>query len=79
MVKNNDGKFEVEKLHDILEKIIPFLDKHPLLGTKAKDFADFKKVALLIKAKVHLTPFGVETIKQIKSEMNRGREGKSNQ
>lgn len=79
VVKNNDGKFEVEKLHDILEKIIPFLDKHPLLGTKAKDFADFKKVALLIKAKVHLTPFGVETIKQIKSEMNRGREGKSNQ
>jgi len=79
VVKNNDGKFEVEKLHDILEKIIPFLDKHPLLGTKAKDFVDFKKVALLIKAKVHLTPFGVETIKQIKSEMNRGREGKSNQ
>lgn len=73
VVKNCDGRFEVEKLHDILDKIIPFLDKYPLLGSKANDFADFRKVALLIKAKVHLTDTGIESIKQIKSGMNRAR------
>lgn len=74
VVKNCDGRFEVEKFNDILDKIIPFLDKHPLLGSKANDFSDFRKVALLIKEKVHLTHSGVEMIKQIKSGMNRARE-----
>lgn len=73
VAKNCDGRFEVEKFQDILDKVIPFLDKHPLLGSKANDLADFKKVALLIKDKEHLTDSGVEIIKQIKSGMNRAR------
>jgi hypothetical protein len=67
------GYFAVYKLSDILEKIIPFFDKYPVLGIKALDFADFKEIAELMKNKTHLTKPGLEQIQNIKSGMNRGR------
>jgi hypothetical protein len=73
VVKNNEGKFEVESSKDILAKIITFFDKYPLLGTKAKDCADFKLVALLIEKKAHLTTEGLDKILKIKAGMNRAR------
>jgi len=35
--------FRVEKISDITEKLIPFMDKYPIRGIKQKDFEDFKK------------------------------------
>jgi len=64
----------VTKFKDIEEKIIPFFDKHPILGEKAKDFHDFKQVAEIMKDKGHLTARGFDQIRKIKSGMNRGRE-----
>ncbi len=55
IAKNNDGKFEVESLKDIIEKIIPLFDKYPLQGVKHKDYLDFKEVANLMKNGLHLT------------------------
>jgi pentatricopeptide repeat protein len=43
--------FVVTKFSDITEKIIPFFDKYPLRGSKAKDFSDFCKVVELMKKK----------------------------
>jgi len=34
------GQFEVKSLKDILEKILPFFQKHPVKGVKFKDFED---------------------------------------
>ena len=65
--------FVVRKLSDITNIIIPFFDKYPIFGVKAKDFEDFKKVAELMKNKAHLTPEGLEKIRLIKAGMNRGR------
>lgn len=65
--------FVVEKLSDITEKIIPFFDKYPLLGAKSRDYTDFKKVAMIMKDKGHLTEEGLEQIRLIKSGMNWGR------
>ena len=73
VAKNNDGRFEVESAKEILAKIIPFFDQYPLLGSKAKDCADFKQVALLIEKKAHLTPEGLEEIQKIKAGMNKAR------
>ena len=42
----------------------------PLVGTKVKDFEDFKEASLLIKSKSHLTKEGLEKIILIKSRMN---------
>jgi len=43
--------FKVTKIEDIQLKIIPFFKKFPILGVKAKDFADWCKVAELMKKK----------------------------
>jgi len=87
----------VTKFRDIVEKIIPLFQQHPIHGVKAKDFADFCQVAEMINKKEHLTKEGLvlpptrqsgggeedlpgptgdpplDKIKQIKSEMNKGR------
>lgn len=67
------GNFVVSKLSDITKKIIPFFDKYPIIGSKSKDFADFKLVSKLIENKAHLTAEGLDQIKKIKERMNTGR------
>lgn len=66
--------FEVKNFDNLINIIIPFFQKYPILGIKALDFADFCKVAELIKNKVHLTEEGLEQIQKIKAGMNQGRE-----
>ena len=63
-------RYTVTSLSDIVEHIIPFFDKYPILGEKSKDYEDFKKVSTLMINKEHLTPEGLEKIKSIKSKMN---------
>jgi LAGLIDADG endonuclease len=65
--------FFVSNFSDIINKIIPFFEKYPMLGVKAKDFGDFKKVSVMMQDKHHLTSSGLEQIRQIKSGMNKGR------
>jgi hypothetical protein len=36
--------FNVTKINDIIEKIIPFFENNPIIGVKSKDFDDFKKL-----------------------------------
>ena len=63
----------VEKLSDLNDKVIPFFTKYLVLGVKALDFADFTKVADLMKDKNHLNQEGLDQIRKIKAGMNRGR------
>jgi len=69
------GDFNVSKLSDLTEKIIPFFDKYPIRGVKALDFADFKAVAELMLNKEHLTESGLKKIQKIKAGMNSLRKG----
>jgi hypothetical protein len=62
--------FVVTKLEDITDKVIPFFDKAHIEGVKASDYEDFKKVAVLLTKKRHLTKEGINEIKLIKSNMN---------
>ena len=72
--KNRDTfDFRVTKFDDIVNKIIPFFKKYPILGVKALDFADFCKVAEMMKDKKHLTAEGLDQIRKIKAGMNTGR------
>lgn len=66
--------FVVTKLSDITGNIIPFFENYPLVGSKAKDYEDFKKIAKLMTSKVHLTKEGLKEISLIKSGMNSSRE-----
>lgn len=65
--------FKVTKFSDIRDIVIPFFDKNLLLGVKSKEFAEFKKVSVLMQEKAHLIPEGLQQIKRIKEGMNRGR------
>jgi hypothetical protein len=64
------GVFSVSNFSDIFDKIIPLFEEYPLIGVKANDYEDFKKVAVLIKSKAHLTKEGLDQICLIKSGMN---------
>ena len=65
----------IRRFSDIISTIIPFFDKHPILGVKSLDFADFKKVAVMVNAKEHLTNEGLNRILEIKLNMNKHRVG----
>lgn len=69
----NEGQYLVTVFSDINDKLIPFLNEYPLLGTKKDDYLDFAQIAELIKSKAHLTDEGLERIKLIQSNMNRKR------
>lgn len=64
---------QIKNFADIENKIIPFFNRYPILGIKSLDFADFKKVAELIKNKEHLTAEGLNKITKIVAGMNLSR------
>jgi hypothetical protein len=68
--KENAYKFNVTKLADIINIIIPHFDKYPLLSSKNLDYQDFRRVAFMMKDGVHLTENGMLEIKGIKENMN---------
>jgi hypothetical protein len=67
------GYFVCTKFLDNYEIILEFFKKHPVRGVKGKDFADWIKVAEMIKTGEHLTLEGSKKILEIKSGMNTGR------
>jgi len=71
--KSGYGDFIVEKFTDVFDKVIPILEEFKLHGVKSNNYEDFKKAALLIKNKQHLTREGLDQIKKIKGGMNKNR------
>lgn len=55
--------YVVSKFEDIIEKVIPSFDKYQIKGVKLLDYHRFKEIALLMQDKQHLTPEGLEKIK----------------
>ena len=65
----NTAELIITKSEDINLKLIQFLIKFPLSGVKFLDFDRFKKASILINSKAHLTPEGINLIKDIKDSM----------
>ena len=57
----------------LLKNIVPFFVEHPLKTKKNVDFRKFRQVLLMMEADEHLTRDGVEEIRSIAAQMNRGR------
>jgi len=70
--KNQVCFITITKLSDISSKIIPLFNQYNLQRSKRLDFEYFRKVAELIKNKVHLTDKGLELVLKIKVVMNKG-------
>lgn len=73
-ISNKTVSLAITKTSELIEVIIPFFEKYSLQGLKSLDFADFKKVAMMINAKEHLTNEGLNRILEIKLNMNKHRE-----
>lgn len=63
-------RYTVASHRDILEKIIPFFQKHPLFSSKQKDFDKLCAIADLVLQGAHHNEAGIAKIRQIKSKMN---------
>ena len=75
LVRVNHGDrmaYRVRGIKHLLEHIVPFFVKHPLKTRKNVDFQKFRDVLLLIDAGAHLTAEGIEKIRSIAGQMNRG-------
>jgi hypothetical protein len=75
VVRKNHGDrmaYRVRGRDHLLERVIPFFEKHPLKTRKRVDFAKFRRVLLKMERGEHLTEEGVEEIRRIVSQMNRG-------
>lgn len=63
-------KFEIRRLDDLIEKVIPHFEKYPLLSAKQKDFLLFRKICFLMKKEEHKIMQGLERITAIAFQMN---------
>ena len=75
VVRRNHGDrmaYRVRSKEHLLRKIVPFFMAHPLKTKKNIDFLKFRDVLLLMENDEHLTREGVDTIRAIAGEMNRG-------
>ena len=77
VVRRNHGErmaYRVRGFENLWERIVPFFEKHPLKTKKRLDFLKFRKILMMMQRNEHLTPDGIEKIRQIASEMNTSRE-----
>ena len=75
VVRRNHGErmaYRVRGQGHLRERIIPFFEKHQLKTKKRVDFEKFRRVLLLMERGAHLQPAGVEEIRRIAAQMNRG-------
>jgi LAGLIDADG endonuclease len=75
VVRKNHGDrmaYRVRSKENLLQKIVPFFMAHPLKTKKRVDFLKFRDVLLLMEKNAHLDPDGVNEIRAIASQMNRG-------
>ena len=76
VVRVNHGDrmaYRVRGLEHLLRRIVPFFFKHPLKTSKNVDFLKFRDILLLMEKQAHLTGEGVEEIRSVARQMNRGR------
>ena len=75
VVRVNHGDrmaYRVRSKQHLLEHIVPFFEKHSLKTKKNVDFRKFRRIVLMMDASKHLTAEGVEEIRAIVHQMNRG-------
>ena len=65
--------FRVRSLAHLSQIIVPFFVKYPLQSQKRFDFEKFRRIVLMMETGEHLTSGGLEQIRELAGQMNRGR------
>ena len=71
--KENKVDFQILKIKDLSDKVVPLFKSISLQGVKSKDFADFCKAVEILSIKGHLTEEGLDKLRKLKVGMNTGR------
>jgi hypothetical protein len=74
VVRINHGDrmaYRVRGFEHLMERIVPFFEKHSLKTKKNVDFLKFRRVLLMMQRGDHLTTEGIEEIRKLKEQMNR--------
>jgi len=69
--KGDMMRLMVQSYNDCFNLIIPFFDKYPVLGDKAKHYQIWKEIVLLLNNKAHKTPDGIKKILELKKLLNK--------
>jgi hypothetical protein len=64
--------YRVRGKEHLLRHIVPFFVKHPLKSRKRVEFQKFRRILLMMEAGDHLTAEGVEEIRRLAAQVNRG-------
>ena len=75
VVRTNHGDrmaYRVRSLEHLLRRVVPFFLEHSLKTRKHIDFMKFRDVLLMMERGEHLTGDGIEKIRAIAAQMNRG-------
>ena len=67
---DNTIKYEVRRLDDLLEKVLPHFEQYSLLSAKQQDVVSLKRVCLIMKKNEHITERGLRKILPIAFSMN---------
>ncbi len=70
--KDGVGYFEVRRLADLRNVIIPFFTNYPLKSKKVQDFKAFHKMVKMVSEKEHLSFEGMKKLLEIRGPTNGG-------
>jgi len=62
--------YSVWKLDNLLMKIVPFFEAHPLITAKHEDFLKFRNILAMMERRMHLSRDGLRQIAEIQQTMN---------
>ena len=68
---NRGWYWEVNKLSDLADRVLPFFDRFPIVGQKAEDYQLWRSAVLLLAAG-RLSDREYATVLALRERMNRG-------
>jgi hypothetical protein len=63
-------EYRVSSIKDLINVVIPFLDKYPLITQKKADYELFKRIVNMVARKEYCTLAGLQNIVNIRASMN---------
>lgn len=63
------AKYKITSNKDLRDYLFPFLDKYPLQAKKVEMYKRFRTIVLMVLAKKHLQPGGLEKIQEIRKQI----------
>ncbi len=67
---DNTLKFEVRKMEDLIDKVLPHFENYPLLTSKQRDVVLFDRICRLVHDGQHLCVDGLTIVVNLAMKMN---------